>query len=441
MKFSFIKKFIFLSIVLLFAFNCDTDSGIEEENIIVKDEIIQWGTEERDVGDFIVKDQNDNIYVVGTTNGSLDGESKTQCEIENCGTEIFITKFDKDNNKLWIRIFGTKEYDIVKSLGIDPYNNIYIGGSTSGNFYQYTNKGKVDNFLIKINSDGIEEWTKQWGTAENETISSINFDTKGNVYILGYNILLLDADMPLKILKSEMFFIKFLNSGEKVFEKKISIENINSPRLMNIHNDKAYIAGVTINEDDNYYLFFKKIELNSGIEEWSNTTLLNEFKNFYSIIMDKNENLYMTGFYEASKTEVHNQNIFLTKFNNNLEEKWIKKFGTLNNDTGKFLGIYNDKIYILGNTSGSLDNITNLKCQKSDSFCYYDIFLAKFSIDGRKEWIKQWGTEESDMVSSLIITNSDIYITGYTYGIFPNNKKSDAEYNSDIFLIKTPTEK
>ena len=65
-------------------------------------------------------------------------------------------------------------------------------------------------------------------------------------------------------------------------------------------------------------------------------------------------------------------------------------------------------VYITGYTSQSLEQ-NNHKGRQ-------DLFLAKYNNNGKKIWVKQYGTSRSDIGYSLTIdTTMNIYITG-TYG-------------------------
>ena len=52
---------------------------------------------------------------------------------------------------------------------IDSSNNYYISGVTAGGLDGNTNSGGRDVFLIKYNSSGEKQWTKQIGCSHSST--------------------------------------------------------------------------------------------------------------------------------------------------------------------------------------------------------------------------------------------------------------------------------
>ncbi|HQI03996.1 MAG TPA: hypothetical protein PL195_01910 [bacterium] len=86
-----------------------------------------------------------NIFVVGITNGPLDGN------ISNGSGNTFLTKLDTDGNAEYIKQWGTTENDWGLSVAVDHIDNIFILGNTLGTFEDNINSGGNDIFLIKWN--------------------------------------------------------------------------------------------------------------------------------------------------------------------------------------------------------------------------------------------------------------------------------------------------
>ena len=58
----------------------------------------------------------------------------------------------------------------------------YTGGGLDGN----TSSGGKDIFLIKYDSSGTKQWTKQLGTSSGDEGRGITTDSSGNIYVTGY---------------------------------------------------------------------------------------------------------------------------------------------------------------------------------------------------------------------------------------------------------------
>ena len=68
-------------------------------------------------------------------------------------------------------------------LDINSSNEIYITGRTNGSLDSNTNLGSYDGFLVKYNSSGTKQWTKQFGTNKNDFGYALDLDSSGNIYV------------------------------------------------------------------------------------------------------------------------------------------------------------------------------------------------------------------------------------------------------------------
>ena len=114
--------------------------------------VLQWARQLGDSyseGKAIVTDDSFNVYVVGFTNGDFDGNQNLG------GSDIIIVKYNSDGVKQWSKQYGTSFNDYGTGITIDSNNNIYITGHTIGGLYVNVTSGNYDVFVIKLNGDGI----------------------------------------------------------------------------------------------------------------------------------------------------------------------------------------------------------------------------------------------------------------------------------------------
>ena len=128
-----------------------------------------------------------NIYAVGNTSGELDNNTSQG------GTDVFLAKYDSDGNQQWIKQFGTSTYDEAFSVSTDTSGNIYVGGHTVGGLAgSNQNVGQnvgafpsTDSFVAKYDSNGNQQWIKQFGTPVLDDNWGVATDKDGNVYAGG----------------------------------------------------------------------------------------------------------------------------------------------------------------------------------------------------------------------------------------------------------------
>jgi Beta-propeller repeat len=86
----------------------------------------------------------------------------------------------------WTKLLGGESNDFAESVNTASDGSIYIAGSTDGSFDGQINNGGSDAFITKFNSDGSKAWTKLLGGGSSDYAESVNTDSDGYIYIAGY---------------------------------------------------------------------------------------------------------------------------------------------------------------------------------------------------------------------------------------------------------------
>ena len=96
-------------------------------------------------------DSSDAVYIVGTTEGGLDGNSNAGTEgIGEDSRDVFVVKYNSDGIKQWTRQIGSNQIDEGKSITADSIGNIYVTGFTQGNLDGNTLIGSRNYFIVKF---------------------------------------------------------------------------------------------------------------------------------------------------------------------------------------------------------------------------------------------------------------------------------------------------
>ena len=153
--------------------------------------------------------------MTGSTGGGLDGNT-------NLGKEdIILVKYNSSGTKQWTRQLGTSSYDYGNGVTTDSSDNIYVTGSTLGNLDGNTNInlgvivtfswGNSDIFLVKYDSSGTKQWTKQLGTSSSELGEGVTTDSSGYIYVTGVTGGGLDENTNSG--SYDIFLVKYNSSG------------------------------------------------------------------------------------------------------------------------------------------------------------------------------------------------------------------------------------
>ena len=225
----------------------------------------QLGTSSKDYGTSVTTDSSGNIYVTGYTEGGLDGNT-------NSGeSDIFLVKYNSSGTKQWTEQLGTSSKDDGTSVTTDSSGNIYMTGFTTGGLDGNTNSGGTDIFLVKYNSTGTKQWTKQLGTSSLDYGNGITSDSSGNIYVTGITSGGLDGNTIYG--KNDMFLVKYNSSGIKQWTKQLGTsisewgQDVTSDSSGNIYVTGSTEGGLDGNiNSGSYDIFLVKYNL-SGTKQ------------------------------------------------------------------------------------------------------------------------------------------------------------------------------
>ena len=79
--------------------------------------------------------------------------------------DLFVVKYNSSGTKQWTKQLGTSSTDLANGVATDSSGNVYVVGYTYGELDGNTNTGASDIFVVKYNSSGTKQWTKQLGSS------------------------------------------------------------------------------------------------------------------------------------------------------------------------------------------------------------------------------------------------------------------------------------
>ena len=288
----------------------------------------QYGSSGADIGYSVASDSNGNIYVVGSTSGTL-GENTSSGE-----NDIFITKFDNNGTKLWTKQYGSNAADEGRSVVVDPGGNIYIAGFTQGALYENAGNGSYDIFLTKYNTDGIQQWTKQYGSNTFDAAYSLTSDSNGNIYIVGQSYGVLEGASNSG--SDYIFLIKYDSNGERKWSRQYGLGISSAAFSVAVSSSEdIYISGIAYDVlenyegDSNWDIFLTKYS-NDGILLWTKKYGSNLIDYAFSVTPDDSGDIYIAGYTSGALNGNANSggdDIFLSKFTSSITADQIE--GTL----------------------------------------------------------------------------------------------------------------
>lgn len=142
----------------------------------------EFGAEDApDVAQGVAVDSEGNVYVVGTTEGNLNGQNNPN------GQDIFLTKYDSAGTELFTRLLGSttgtaRAFDVA----IDSKDNVIIAGTVIGELSIDSFGGGVDGFVVKFDKFGQELFVRQQSPPGPDATVAIAIDADDNIFVGGY---------------------------------------------------------------------------------------------------------------------------------------------------------------------------------------------------------------------------------------------------------------
>jgi hypothetical protein len=333
----------------------------------------QLGTSSYELARGVATDSSANVYVTGYTDGSLDGNSSAGLR------DLFLVKYNSSGTKQWTKQLGTSFSEEGYGVATDSSANVYVTGYTDGGLDGNSSAGLRDLFLVKYNSSGTKQWTKQLGTSSGDHGVGVATDSSANVYVTGGTLGWLDGNSSAGRMEDDLFLVKYNSSGTKQWTKQL---------------------GTSSNESGK------------------------------GVATDSSANVYVTGGTLGSldgNSSAGLSDLFLVKYNSSGTKQWTKQLGTSSYEYAGGVAIDSSaNVYVTGYTDGSLDG--------NSSAGGYDLFLVKYNSSGMKQWSKQLGTTEWDIAYGVATDSSaNVYVTGYTDGGLDGNSNAGG---IDLFLVK-----
>ena len=311
----------------------------------------QWATyyggNGSDIGHSIKTDVSNNILVTGettSTNLSLQnpgGGAYFQNSLEGY-SDAFILKFSQSGIRQWATYYGGIYGDIGNSITTDSNSNILITGKTNshnfprqnpggGAYFQNTNAGYDDAFILKFNSTGVRLWATFYGGDYYDQGNSITIDANNNMLIVGVT---LSYNFPV-----------FNPGGGAYFQG-------------------TYTGGWG---DDIFILKFNS----NGVRQWATYYGGYGIDVGHSISSDSYNNILVTGVTHSSNLPTYNPggnayyqdtngtssscdplDLFILKFNSNGVRYWATYYGAFCFDRGYSITTdLNNNIFITGETN------------------------------------------------------------------------------------------
>ena len=318
--------------------------------------VVKAGGTSFDEGFGIAVDSNDDVYITGSFQGTATFGST---DLSSSGySDLFVAKMGSTGLWSWAVKAGGSSIDVNEgaTISIDSNDNVFIAGTYSGTAYfgstsltaASTNDQSISDFFIsKIDTNGVWQWAKS-SSPGNRHRGGLNVATSlnGSIYLYGFcqgtftlDNTTLDGLFLAKISNSgswqwargiggssthngnglvvdnfgniivsgEGFISKFDSNSNQIWQKNISVKfaSVDVDSFGDVYATGEFINPVmfgntSLNPNNQYQdIFISKIN-SSGLWKWALMSGGTRYDKGQGIIIDSNNHVVVTGFFEYS---------------------------------------------------------------------------------------------------------------------------------------------
>ena len=313
-----------------------------------------FGGDYRDKGRCIAVDGSGNVYVAGwfySESIEISGINYINQGQSPETSDVFLAKFSSSGQNAWAITAGGDNIDRFQDIDIDNQGRVYLVGTFKGHDIKFgsqtlinTNPFFDDGFIVKYNPDGQVAWSDKAGGSLDETMTSVEIDHMGCVYVSG---VFLSESLQL----SNNQINNTLQGGEPTYDGFIAKYNMN-----------------------NSLLWLNKV--GGEVDETIN-----------DIAIDSKENVYITGGFTSNQLVIDNQSannsgvdetsdLFVVKLNKYGNVGWVVIAEGDGSDIGTSIHTINDEeLCVLGQSSAPM-SFSSIPVQNNGG---YDIVLSELS--------------------------------------------------------------
>ncbi|MDR3214796.1 MAG: InlB B-repeat-containing protein [Bacilli bacterium] len=193
-----------------------------------------------------LSDPNNTTFFTSVATAADDGFIIAGHYCDNSYTansDSVVLKIDKDGNLLWQKYFNSNDNgsadDILYDISITNDGNYLLAGRTTGTLDGNVNLGASDGWILKIDKDGNEIFSKQYGTKNSDTLRAIKEDSFGNYVAVG------QSPMDSKGITSDGWILKIDKDGNEIFSQSIGTTKNERFNDLLIDDDSVVIVGYT----------------------------------------------------------------------------------------------------------------------------------------------------------------------------------------------------
>jgi len=350
--------------------------------------------------------------------------------------------------------------EIVRSIvDVDAEENVIVAGGFAGKLEIQLKDGNMgpvapslgsyDAFLAKFNSAGEPVWLKSFGLANEDYITDVAVDGKGQIVVVGFSnspsVDFGDGKQVTTITGKDLFVAKYDDKGAVLWAKRVGEGAATD--ILGKNNWREPTATVEVSRVDGSIViggtyrgtlsfppqgisevaaedgFIVKLDANGNGQWGFGFGSTNCKQRVRSVAIGPSGEVALTGSFQGSVTIggktfssfKGTQDLLVAMFETDGSPRWVQHYGALGDQLGsKVLIDETGRVFVGGSFTGSIDFFnggTLSNTVKEAAFTPTDIFVAKFKQDGTPLWAHAWGDADPNILVGIQTIESSVLWT------------------------------
>lgn len=310
-------------------------------------------------------DADGNIFVVGTTQGTLDGQTIKGTQ------DAYLTKYDSTGKLLWTRLIGASSSAEGFAVATDSKGNVVIAGRADTELTGGSVGGGEDSFVTKFNADGEEVFTYQISPLSDDGATALTIGPDDSIYVGGYAKSAITSGTTYSGGGGDATVTKLTSAGKRVWSREFGTSGADTTRSLAIASDGNLLVATVEND----HAVLRKFDASSGTSS----------------------------------------------------ALWTVDLGALNGGSVGAIAVDGSAVYVGGATSNASLDAGGTASIVQASSGGLDGFITRIDDAGASasaNFTSYIGTSTNDAVRGLAAAGGAVYVTGDTYGTLPGETKS-----------------
>jgi hypothetical protein len=371
---------------------------------------------------------------------------------------------------VWQAGFGGLGIDSPRGIAVGADGSVYICGyiegetDFGGSVGKKKSAGKSDAFVAKLAPDGKIAWAQVFGAAREDAANAIAI--KGDKVVVAGTFLdeITVNGITKKSTGSDDLFIAAFDkdgNGEWLWTAGgIDSDGVNT---IAASPDGGWVIGGSFTDSLDITAGTKTVSMKSKgrtdailikLAAGGDTEWIKQYGGRYDdaimhVAVDANNNIYVQGIFkdianwggqDLKAGGGSDNDVVLAKYDVNGDHVWSQRFGNAFNEVAG--GVAVDPA---GNVTiaGSFENKGSISFGDKDdhvSLGEADVYVARFSGDGKLQWAKTFGGDRVDVAYDVALDSAgNALVTGWFEGTVDfgkNGTVSTKNLNKDVFVVK-----